>query len=162
MRPRCHALIDDIPTCTRFRPCGGGNGKTILTFEELEALRWKDREGLDQEEAADQMGLTRPTFQRLLQSARYKVALALTSGHTLLIEGGCYKMANRTFVCVECQHQWEEAPCNEGGRHGYEIQCPKCGSLKKRKIQADGSAVECGGHGHSHQHGQGSGCGCKK
>jgi predicted DNA-binding protein (UPF0251 family) len=33
-----------------------------LTFEEIEAIRLKDMEGLEQKEAADQMKVSRPTF----------------------------------------------------------------------------------------------------
>lgn len=58
-------------------------------------------------------------------------------------------MANRTFECQGCKHVWEEAPCSEGGKHGYEIECPKCGSLKKVKLE-NGERHVCGGAGHSH------------
>ena len=40
-------------------------------------------------------------------------------------------MANRVFQCLDCNHQWEVEPCTEGGKHGYEIPCPTCGSEKK-------------------------------
>lgn len=63
---------------------------------------------------------------------------------------------NRTFECQECKHVWEVPPCNEGGKHGYEIECPKCGSLKKIKLAANGERHVCGGA-HSHTEG---GCGC--
>jgi len=53
---------------------------------ELEALRLVDLEGLSQEEAGTRMGVSRGTVWRLLQSARKKVAKALTEGRSLLIK----------------------------------------------------------------------------
>lgn len=70
-------------------------------------------------------------------------------------------MANRVFECVGCAQVWEEPPCTEGGKHGYEIACPKCGSMKKLKIN-NGEKHACGGadHAHSHEHSHGSSGGC--
>lgn len=161
VRKRCPAWIDDLPPCRRFVAERNEQAATVkLTPEEVSALQLKDLVGLDQLQAAEEMGLTRPTFQRLLKSARQKVALALTKGQNIIIEGGNYIMANRIFECTDCLHRWEEPPCTEGGRHGYEIPCPKCGSMKKRKI-VEGQAIECGGHdhGHEHHHEHGHGCG---
>jgi len=52
---------------------------------ELEALRLVDLEGLSQEDAGLRMGVSRGTVWRLLQSARKKVAQALTEGRPLFI-----------------------------------------------------------------------------
>lgn len=51
-----------------------------LAIEELEALRLVDVEGLHQEDAAMQMGVSRRAFWEDLQNARKKVAFALSSG----------------------------------------------------------------------------------
>ena len=53
---------------------------------ELEALRLVDLEGLSQEDAGVRMEVSRGTVWRLLQSARKKVAQALTEGRPLMIE----------------------------------------------------------------------------
>jgi predicted DNA-binding protein (UPF0251 family) len=52
---------------------------------EVEALRLVDLEGLSQEEAGTKMGVSRGTIWRLLQSARRKVAQALTEGRSLTV-----------------------------------------------------------------------------
>lgn len=65
-------------------------------------------------------------------------------------------MDNREFECVKCGHVWQVAPCAEGGGHGYEIPCPKCGSLEKMKIQ-DGVKNACGG---AAAHDKSGGCCC--
>lgn len=65
-----------------------------LAVEELEALRLVDREGMLQEEAAFQMGISRRAFWEDLRSARKKVALALTTGKAIEISGGSYINTN--------------------------------------------------------------------
>ena len=52
---------------------------------EIEALRLVDLEGLSQEQAGTEMGVSRGTIWRLLQSARRKVAQALTEGRALAV-----------------------------------------------------------------------------
>ncbi len=59
----------------------------VLELDELEALRLCDAEGLTQEEAGQSMGVSRGTVQRLLASARKKVAAAITEGRALVIRG---------------------------------------------------------------------------
>lgn len=51
---------------------------------ELEALRLADLEGLSQQQAADQMGVSRQTFGNTVKSARLKVAKSLVEGHALV------------------------------------------------------------------------------
>lgn len=71
---------------------GGSTEEVVLKIEELEAIRLKDFEGLNQEEAAEKMGVSQPTFHRTLVSAREKIAEALVVGKALRVEGGDYKM----------------------------------------------------------------------
>ncbi|MEI6875810.1 MAG: DUF134 domain-containing protein [Spirochaetota bacterium] len=60
----------------------------VLGFDEAEAIRLADYEGLYQEAAARSMGVSRQTFGRIIESARHKVANALLHGKALRIEGG--------------------------------------------------------------------------
>ncbi|MDA8411863.1 MAG: DUF134 domain-containing protein [Treponema sp.] len=60
----------------------------ILGFDEAEAIRLADLEGLYQEAAARSMGVSRQTFGRIIETARRKVADALLNGKALRIEGG--------------------------------------------------------------------------
>jgi uncharacterized protein len=59
-----------------------------LGLDELEALRWCDVEGLEQEQAGARMGVSRGTVQRLLKSGRSKVVSALVTSSALVIERG--------------------------------------------------------------------------
>lgn len=58
------------------------------------------------------------------------------------------KIEHRVFECADCGEAWKVEPCTMGGKHGYEIACPKCGSLKKMKIE-NGLKHACGGGGHA-------------
>lgn len=60
----------------------------VLKDEELEALCLADRQGLEHEEAAALMNISRSTFSRILTKARSSVAVALVEGAALKIEGG--------------------------------------------------------------------------
>ncbi|MDI6881037.1 MAG: DUF134 domain-containing protein [Desulfitobacteriaceae bacterium] len=101
-RPQKHRWVESRPCATHFKPQGipwCELEEVILTIEEYEAVRLKDAEGLEQEECARQMRISRPTFVRLIQSARNKIALALTQGKGLRIEGGHHKFYGEHGKC---------------------------------------------------------------
>jgi predicted DNA-binding protein (UPF0251 family) len=80
-----------------------------LSVDEFEAIRLKDLEGLEQTAAADSMRISQPTFHRVIEAARKKVADALVNGKAIRIEGGEYMSdASRKFKCLDCGHEWEE------------------------------------------------------
>ena len=61
-----------MPEVTYFKPAGiplRVLEEVCLSVEEAEAIRLKDLEGLDQEQCAEGMNISRPTFQRVLGSA---------------------------------------------------------------------------------------------
>jgi len=98
-----------MPELTYFKPAGvplTHLGEVRLSVEEAEAVRLKDLDGLEQEQGAEKMNISRPTFQRVLASARQKIADALLNGKVLRIEGGNFEMAFRRFRCVS-GHEWE-------------------------------------------------------
>lgn len=59
-----------------------------LAADELEAIRLADFEQLYQEQAAEQMGVSRQTFGLIIARAHKKVADALTHGKAIRVEGG--------------------------------------------------------------------------
>jgi predicted DNA-binding protein (UPF0251 family) len=61
-----------------------------LELSELEAMRLCDLEGLDQSGAGRQMGVSRGTIQRLLQSGRAKLLGSLLQNSALVIEKGTH------------------------------------------------------------------------
>jgi len=98
-----------IPLVTYFKPAGTPTAALVevnLLVEEAEAIRLKELEGLEQEECAQKMNVSRTTFSRILDSARQKVADALLNGKAIRIEGGNFEMAVRRFRCV-AGHEWD-------------------------------------------------------
>jgi predicted DNA-binding protein (UPF0251 family) len=75
-----------VPAEGNFTPTPLRNAEPIfIETAELEALRLVDMEGLSQEEAGQEMSISRGTIWRLVQSARKKTAQALTEGRPLQI-----------------------------------------------------------------------------
>ena len=66
--------------------------EVILTVDEFEAIRLKDVDGLEQEQCAQRMNISQPTFHRLYLDARKKIADVIVYGKALKIEGGTYEI----------------------------------------------------------------------
>jgi len=93
-----------------FKPAGTplrGLQVVQLDLDGLEALRLADLEGLYHEAAAEQMGVSRATFGRILAEARSRVAETLTEGKALRIGGG---------AVIEGEGQKLPCPIHWGGR----------------------------------------------
>ena len=103
-----------------------------LALDEFEAVRLSDLEGMQQEDAAARMQISRQTFGNILTSARRKIADALVNGKALRIEGGVIRMKQREFVCQDCRNDWS-VPHGTGGPG----RCPKCGGLNLLRAAHD-------------------------
>ncbi len=93
-RPIKFRRIGFKPHVNYFKPAGvplAQLEEVVLTMEEFEAIRLKDVEGLEQIEAAKKMDISQPTFNRILCSARKKIADALINGKAIRVEGGTYQ-----------------------------------------------------------------------
>jgi len=77
------------PLCRPLKKLEG----VYLTLDEFEAVRLGDFEGLQQIDAARKMKISRPTFSRIISSARSKIADGLVNIKAIKIEGGCCKIA---------------------------------------------------------------------
>lgn len=87
-RPRGRRRIRFRPQVSHFKPQGipMRNLEFVdLTPEEVEALRLKNIEDLDQTECAKRMHTSQSTFQRILSSAHKKVSEAIIQGKTIRI-----------------------------------------------------------------------------
>lgn len=87
-RPRKVRRVLFKPRVHIFTPLGktGGNfGMVELTREEAEAIRLKNVIGLEQTAAALKMNTSQSTFQRILSSAYYKLALGIIQGRGIKI-----------------------------------------------------------------------------
>ncbi|MGE4352286.1 MAG: DUF134 domain-containing protein [Bdellovibrionales bacterium] len=91
MRPRKCRLVRSSPTTRFLKPRGVplcDLEVVKLKDEEYEAILLCDHQNMAQEEAAKLMGVSRPTFSRILSSARKAIAKALALGAALEIDGG--------------------------------------------------------------------------
>lgn len=126
-RPKKFRTVEFFPENTYFVPWGKRKceiEEITLKVEELEAMRLKDIEELNQEECAKRMQVSRQTFQNIIDVARKKVALSLTEGKAIRISGGHYTTKLCKFKCMDCGEVYEIK---------YEQDrniCPICGSSK--------------------------------
>jgi len=101
-RPRVRRIIEGTGESRCYKPCccpeeeGGG---ISLQPEEIELVRLIDLEGLEQEEAAEKLGVSRKTAWRDLHEARRKIADALVNGKAIQMTG-CQKAAEGR--CPKC------------------------------------------------------------
>ncbi len=126
-RPKKCRLIGEKPTILYFKPRGipaRELEEVELTLDELEAIKLKDLMGLDQEECARRMNISRPTFHRILVSARKKIAEFLIYGKILKVDERVKLLNARRFRCRRCAHEFK-VPQGERIR---EYSCPKCNS----------------------------------
>jgi uncharacterized protein len=94
-RPRICRRIFFNPHVTHFKPEGillKDIKISILTHDELEAIRLIAFEKISQNKVAKEMRISQPTLSRLLTSARKKLADAIVNGKSIKIEGGDFKM----------------------------------------------------------------------
>ncbi|MCK9641495.1 MAG: DUF134 domain-containing protein [Prolixibacteraceae bacterium] len=87
-RPRLNRKINFNPDVTFYKPQGVPLrflDIVDLTLEELEAIRLKNVENLNQIECAKKMMTSQSTFQRILTSAYNKISGALVNGKAIKI-----------------------------------------------------------------------------
>jgi len=114
------------PRTLYFKPHGSliGLPDVVLSVDEYEAIRLADYENLKQEEAASRMNISRPTFTRLIDIARKKIAKAIVAGRPIRIEGGDFIFLKNRARCTSCGNVWETEEIQE------KAGCPSCASQK--------------------------------
>lgn len=160
-RPIKRRRIENIPSVLHFVPKGQDPvqaKENVLQYEELEALRLKDLEGLDQEECAKRMAVSRPTFQRILSSAREKVADSLIHGKGIRIEGGNYMRAQCPVHCLDCGEVWDER-IEQLENKESRVECPRCHSQRLECFLEGDYKSPCRGRGACRRFGSGAGRG---
>ena len=136
-RPPKERRVENIPEIKYFKPAGipmRDIDEVSLTIEEIEAIRLKDLANLTQEEASEKMEVSRPTFQRILTSAREKIAEGLIKGKALRFKGGDYRLAKNHFHCHACGQDFEISRPRRK-RRGQSPECPSCGEMLEGKNQ---------------------------
>ncbi len=138
-RPCRRRLVAGVPQVTYYKPQGVPLRmleQVVLGIDELEALRLADLEGLSQEEGGQRMNVSRPTFGRIVETARRKVAQALVGGLALRIEGGNVAFAPPTGEpAAEQDGPW----CGHGrGGHGFGRGCGRRRGRGRGESSVDG------------------------
>jgi predicted DNA-binding protein (UPF0251 family) len=146
-RPEKLRCIAQLPSVGCFKPAGipaNALQGVRLSLEELESIRLKDLEGLEQEKCAQQMHISRPTFHRILESARKKLADALINGKAIRIEGGNFELPHRRFRCGSDGHEWN-VPFEIMAQR-LPLSCPKClgENIQRTPLPPSGWERRCG------------------
>ncbi len=147
-RPFKCRRIANVPGITYFKPAGiplGELEEVVLSLEEAEALRLKELEGLEQEQGAERMNISRPTFQRILASARQKVADAILGGKAIRIEGGNFELARNRYRC-RTGHEWQSDNISSA--------CPECKTPDVQPVAPEGFGCTGKKHGRCHRKNQ--------
>jgi len=97
------------PSFNGYKPYGTAkksNGEVELLYEEYEALKLSDYDLMKHDEAAELMGVSRPTFARIYESARRKIAKAFVETKSIKAVYGNTYMDESWFICNDCHSRF--------------------------------------------------------
>ena len=117
--------MNNPPHFKGFRPIGlpEENQPVVINYEEYEAIRLSDYELFGQVDAARVMDVSRPTFARIYESARQKVAQAFVQGKPIVFEGGKVYFDSDWYSCSQCGCLF-----NHPAKEEVIARCALCGS----------------------------------
>ncbi len=95
-----------------------------LLYEEYEAIKLADYDLMNHQKASELMGVSRPTFARIYESARRKIAMALVETKEIKTVYGNAWMDKNWFVCNDCHAKFTIPKTID------EHACPMCSSGK--------------------------------
>lgn len=132
-RPKRYRKVDRPPAITGFRPMGSRQcfgQEVILHFEEYESVKLADYDMCTHAQAAEKMGVSRPTFTRIYEAARQKIAQAFVEGRPLMIRGGQAQFTEEWYHCTGCGNDF--TPVYDPSWDG--MACPICGYLEPERL----------------------------
>lgn len=135
-RPKKLRKISNAPKIKGFRAIRLDSDKEpapiFMDYDEYEAIRLSDYVLKKQTEAARDMGISRPTFARIYESARRKLAKALSEGAPIIFQGGPVYFTSEWFLCRNCKCYF-----NHPDKEESSIVCPLCRSSHARQCEQD-------------------------
>lgn len=139
-RPKVYRRVTKHPEIKGFRPFGAktqGGDPVVIFIEEYEAIRLCDYEMLNHENAAARMYVSRPTFTRVYENARRKIAQAFSECRAIVFEGGKVVIDSEWFRCMACDSLFTLVAEENRAKS-----CPLCGntSVKVAAEDAPGQA----------------------
>jgi predicted DNA-binding protein (UPF0251 family) len=142
-RPKNNRIVHEPPIFTDFKPIGLKGvalEQVQLSLDEFEAFRLADHLGLSHEEAAEEMEISRPTFSRLIEKARTKIASFIIEGKMLNIDGGNIHFRNNIIKCQSCGHMFRTK------FNDTVTECPACHSKNLLNLAGGFGHGKCCSH----------------
>lgn len=133
-RPKTLRKIVSPPGFKGYKPYGNQkNAKEHidLYYEEYEALKLADYDMMNHLEASKLMGVSRPTFARIYESARQKMAKAFVETREIRSVFGNAVMDKSWYECSSC-HTRFTLPATIRTR-----ECPLCKNQKINSIASE-------------------------
>ncbi len=131
--------IQTIPAVEGYRPISyeemGHIDEIIMSLEEYEAIKLCDYEQLTQAESAKVMGVSRPTFTRVYETARRKVAKSFVEGRVIRFKGGDYESSMWNW-CNKCKLNYSIV---EDG----DSVCPVCNPYRQSAQSVSEEVIIC-------------------
>jgi len=104
-RPQKSRKVLNPPKMKGFKPFGMPLCKAepvIMKFEEYESLKLINYDGLQQDQAAKLMNVSRPTFTRIYNKALNLIAKSFVEGKAIEIKGGNFEFDQEWLRCKKC------------------------------------------------------------
>jgi predicted DNA-binding protein (UPF0251 family) len=120
------------PMFKGYKPygCSGeSKGYVELLYEEYEAIKLADFDLMNHHEACILMGVSRPTFARIYESARRKIAMAMVDAKEIRAIYGNVYLDKNWFMCDDCNARFTIPKALA------EKKCPLCKSLKVESVK---------------------------
>lgn len=162
-RPKRRRMLKEPPASTGFIPDNGEydpKERIVLYFEEYEALKLLDYDGLTQEEASKKMMVSRPTLTRIYRSTREKIAKAFVENKQISVQGGVVEFQAFWYRCSNCGSVFKSKKTGKG--HNLKS-CPVCNSeaiLSVLQVDEENIFTEDRSFRRQHRMGMGSGGNC--
>jgi predicted DNA-binding protein (UPF0251 family) len=115
-----------------YKPYGnrlGQKGHVELLYEEYEAIKLADYDGMNHQEASQLMGVSRATFARIYEMARRKIARALVETREIRSVFGNAEFDESWRICGNCHARYNVPP------KMINLHCPLCKSDNTQNIK---------------------------
>lgn len=116
-----------------------------LTFDEIEAIKYVDLEGLNMDEAAKKLSVSKPTVCRIVNGARKKMADAVINGKAINIAK--YYLTNKTMPNRDGTGPNGEGPQTGRGMGNCKGVNPKNANQAPGRAEGRGAGRRGGGRG---------------
>lgn len=122
-RPKTLRKVVSPPGFKGYKPYGNRHGSkehVDLMYEEYEAIKLADYDLMNHLEASQLMGISRPTFARIYETARRKIARALVESREIRSVFGNAVLDGSWYECNSCNARFT-LPLNI-----VDKRCPMC------------------------------------